>query len=85
MFVPWTEREQHQAALRKGLEALGSDFTAQLCYWCEGTTVRKYESCAVCGRDTQYGCALGLLYKATLKPAPESVVNQVLEAAKRRR
>lgn len=82
MHVTWGKFDEHQAALRKGLERLGPDFSAQLCYWCEGRTVRKFEHCDVCGRDRQYGCSLGLLYKISLKPAPESVVNQVLEASR---
>lgn len=41
--------------------------------------MRKFEHCRVCGEGRIYGAALGLLMGT--KPAPESVVNQVLVAA----
>ena len=81
MRVPYGDGDKHAAKLKKGLEHLGVGFVAQLCYWCEGTTTRKFESCHVCGRGRVYGTSLGLLINN--QPAPESVVNQVLVAAER--
>jgi hypothetical protein len=82
-FIPHGQERQHAAALKKGLAKLGPDFSAELCYWCEGTGLKKWSSCNICERGRPYGTALGLLYKGGSRPAPESVVNQVLEAAKR--
>jgi hypothetical protein len=80
MFVSWNEREAHAEALKRGLARLGPDFAAQLCWWCEGTTSHRFEHCSVCGYGKFCGTALGLL-QGDSKPAPESVVNQVLVAA----
>ena len=79
MHIPYGEGEAHAERLKRGLSALGPDFVASLCWWCDGTTVRKFEPCNVCGRGRLYGSALGLLIGN--EPAPESVVNQVLIAA----
>lgn len=79
MHVPYDKRDEHAKLLRAGLTALGPNFLASICYWCEGDTMRNHEHCDVCGRDKPYGTALGLLMGN--RPAPESVVNQVLVAA----
>ncbi len=79
MHVTWGTEEEHAKKLKLGLSRLGNNFVAELCWWCEGTTQHKHEHCSVCGKDKPYGCALGLLINN--KPAPESVVNQVLVAA----
>lgn len=72
--------EGHQAALHRGLEVLGPDFVAQICWWCKGTTNHNYWGCEVCGPPGK-GSPLGLLVNN--EPAPYSVVNQVLVAAER--
>ena len=82
MHVPHGEREAHAERLRRGLAALGPDFVASLCWWCDGTTTRNFDHCDVCGKGRMYGSALGLLIGD--QPAPESVVNQVLVAALRK-
>lgn len=79
MHVPYGQGQVHADALRLGLSKLGPDFVAKICWWCDGTTVRKFEHCDVCGKGRFYGGALGLLIGN--QPAPESVVNQVLVAA----
>lgn len=83
--VPLDGRERHAKQLKLGLTALGPEFLASLCYWCEGETSKggwsDYGHCQVCGRGKPYGTTLGLLQGA--QPAPESVVNQVLVAADR--
>lgn len=81
MHVPLDQMDEHAIKLRAGLAALGPDFVAEICYWCEGKTMRKCEHCSVCGLGEFYGTALGLLIGN--RPAPESVVNQVLVAAAR--
>lgn len=81
MRVPYGQGDEHAARLKRGLQVLGPNFIATLCYWCDGTTVHGFERCNVCGRGKAYGEALGLLQGNT--PAPESVVNQVLIAAER--
>lgn len=77
MHVHYGSEEAHKAKLVKGLATLGPDFLASLCWWCDGSTKREFESCNVCS-DNGYGSALGLLVGG--KPAPVSVVNQVLIA-----
>ncbi len=79
MFVPYGDGEKHAERLKCGLAVLGPSFVAQICWWCDGTTTRKFEHCDVCGKGRLYGSALGLLIGNS--PAPESVVNQVLVAA----
>lgn len=81
MHVTWDEEDAHAAKLKAGLIVLGPSFVAQVCWWCDGTTRRKFEGCSVCGEGRVYGAALGLLIGN--KPAPESVVNQVLVASDR--
>lgn len=81
MMVEWGKFDEHATALRLGLSRMVPGFHATICWWCDGTTVHKFECCDVCGKGRQYGTALGLLINN--KPAPESVVNQVLEAAKK--
>ena len=80
MHVPYGEGRAHAEKLKRGLQVLGPEFIAQLCWWCDGTTMHKFEHCDVCGKGRFYGAALGLLQGAST-PAPESVVNQVLVAA----
>lgn len=84
MHVTYGEHAEHAEKLKRGLKVLGPDFAAFLCWWCEGTTMRKFECCNVCGKGVQYGCSLGLL-TGDSQPAAESVVNQVLVAAERAR
>lgn len=81
MHVEWGKEDEHAGDLKRGLDVLGPEFVARICFWCEGRTTRKFSSCDVCGRGLIYGCSVGLLVGD--KPAPESVVQQVLEAAKR--
>jgi len=78
MFVDLDKRTQHAAQLKRGLERLGPNFVATICYWCDGTTTHNFEHCHVCGAGKFYGTSLGLLINN--KPAPDSVVNQVLVA-----
>lgn len=79
MFVTYGTEQEHAKKLKTGLAKLGPSFLAEICWWCDGTTMRKFEHCSVCGKGRQYGSALGLLIHN--EPAPESVVNQVLVAA----
>lgn len=81
--IPWNTTRQHADDLHAGLKALGPDFIAKICYWCNGTGTRGFEQCSECGRGKPYGTSLGLLQG--LAPAPDSVVNQVLVAAERLR
>lgn len=78
MHVTYGHEEAHAELLRTGLTRLGPNFLAEICYWCKGTTHHAFEHCSVCGDRKPYGTALGLLVNG--KPAPESVVNQVLVA-----
>jgi hypothetical protein len=78
-FITYGEEETHAAKLRAGLAKLSPQFVAEVCWWCDGTGRHKFEHCTVCGADKMYGTALGLLINN--RPAPESVVNQVLVAA----
>lgn len=86
-YIEYDKIKEHADKLKWGLSVLGPNFTAILCWWCNGTTYRNYRMCEVCGRDRVHGGALGLLYKpignGRSMPAPESVVNQVLVAAER--
>ena len=82
MRVTWGTEDVHAKRLKAGLAALGPEFVAQICWWCDGTTKRKFEPCNVCGKGRFYGAALGLLIGN--EPAPESVVNQVLVASETR-
>lgn len=79
MHVTWGQFDQHAEKLKVGLAKLGPEFVAKICWWCDGTTQRKFQNCDVCGKGKVYGCSLGLLIGN--EPAPESVVNQVLAAA----
>lgn len=79
MHVTYNKTDEHAVMLQLGLEILGPEFLAQLCWNCKGTTGHKFSHCDICGRDKPYGTALGLLMGN--RPAPESVVNQVLEVA----
>lgn len=80
MHVPYGEGPAHAERLKRGLARLGPEFAASLCWWCEGTTVRKFEHCDICwDKHLGYGSALGMLIGKA--PAGQSVVNQVLVAA----
>lgn len=79
-FIVYGRENEHKAQLEAGLKALGPKFLAQLCWWCDGTTRHKYESCNVCGK---HGYCLGLGLLVGNEPAPHSVVNQVLVAAEK--
>ena len=81
MHVTYGEGDKHAERLKQGLAVLGPNFVAKLCWWCDGTTMRKFEPCNVCGKGRVYWAGLGLLIGN--EPAPESVVNQVLVAAER--
>lgn len=81
MRIEWGKGEDHAGDLKRGLDVLGPNFVAIICWWCDGTTTRKFSPCDVCGKGLIYGCSVGLLVGN--QPAPESVVQQVLEAAKR--
>jgi rubrerythrin len=78
MHITYGTEKEHATKLKRGLKKLGNNFVAEICYWCEGTGRHDFEQCHVCGRDKQYGTSLGLL--CGLKPASDSVVNQVLIA-----
>lgn len=82
MHVTLGNETKHADLLRKGLKILGPGFAAEICWWCNGTTMRNFEHCDVCGKGKPYGSALGLLVGGS-QPASESVVNQVLVAAER--
>jgi hypothetical protein len=77
--IVFGEAKQHADKLKRGLKRLGSAYVAEICFWCDGKGTRKFEHCHVCGAGKFYGTALGLLINN--KPAPDSVVNQVLLAA----
>lgn len=79
MHVHYDESVAHAERLVRGLAVLGPNFLAKLCWWCNGTTRHNFECCDVCAHERTYGMGLGLLLCG--KPAPESVVNQVLMAA----
>lgn len=78
--ITYGDGPKHAERLKRGLAALGPNFLAFLCWWCDGTGNHKFECCNVCGKGKQYGASLGLLTGHNM-PAPESVVNQVLVAA----
>lgn len=80
MYIPYQEKEVHAKKLKLGLEKLGPDFTAILCWWCEGTTIHKFEHCNVCGKNMAYASNNGLLWPGSV-PAPDSVAYQVLNKA----
>lgn len=80
--IAYGDGTKHALQLKGGLEALGPNFLAFLCWWCNGTGTHKFECCHVCGKGKQYGGSLGLLQGNNM-PASESVVNQVLVAAEK--
>lgn len=80
MHVAYGATDLHAQKLKRGLAALGPDFGVIICWWCEGTTLHRFEQCDVCGKGYQQ-MPLGLLQGNN--PAPASVVNQVLVAAER--
>lgn len=79
MYIPYKKVNEHAALLKQGLAKLPNNFTAFVCWWCEGTTIRNFESCSVCCKEGWHGN--GLLYPGSV-PAPDSVAYQVLNAAK---
>jgi hypothetical protein len=86
--IAYGRTEEHAKELRRGLEALGPNFLAQLCPLCNGEgqyrqvynlgcgqgMTRSLGGCDYCGK-------LGLLQGS--KPAPLSVMYQVIEAGRR--
>jgi hypothetical protein len=78
MLVDFNKRAEHAMKLAVGLEKLGPNFTAIICWWCNGTTVRNYEPCNICCKS--YFSGNGLLWPSSI-PAPDSVAYQVLNAA----
>lgn len=80
MLIPFDRREEYAKTLKAGLRALGPEFTAIVCWWCDGTGVRNFEHCGVCGRGVHYACNNGLLWPGSV-PAPDSVAHQVINAA----
>lgn len=85
MHVIWGKFDEHAQKLKTGLKVLGPNFCADICYWCDGRTIRQFEHCSVCGKGRFYGTALGLIVwnGPHSVPASESVVNQVLVASER--
>jgi hypothetical protein len=81
MPIEWGKEHEYQGDLKRGLDVLGPDFVARICFWCDGMTKKDFAPCDVCGKGRIYFCSTGLLIGN--EPAPDSVVNQVLEAAKR--
>ncbi|MGH7487826.1 MAG: hypothetical protein ACREMY_19825 [bacterium] len=81
MHVTYGATDLHAQKLKRGLAALGPEFCAFICWWCHGTTLHRFEQCNVCGKGFSE-MPLGLL-QGDNKPAPSSVVNQVIVAAER--
>lgn len=84
--IPYGQNEEHAAKLERGLKNLPSDFVAQLCYVCRGQGQYKQMYTAGCGGgyyssmgECEYCERTGLLIEN--KPAPVSVMYQVLNAA----
>lgn len=80
MYIPFEKRKSHAEQLKLGLSKMPDNFTATLCWWCEGTTAKNYEHCSVCGHATGYANNNGLLWPGSV-PARDSVAYQVLNAA----
>jgi hypothetical protein len=80
MYVQYDERKNYAEKLKAGLAKMPANFTAILCWWCEGTTIHDYDHCSVCGHGKFYGSNNGLLWPDS-KPASDSVAYQVLNAA----
>ena len=84
-IYPWArDVEAHQQQLKRGLAKMPDNFTACLCFWCEGTGANKeYNVLTKDFQRTWYSCkecsGLGLEW-APRKPAGLSVLNQVLVA-----
>lgn len=86
--IAYGRTQEHAAALRRGLEVLGPRFVAEVCSLCEGHGQYRQVYNMGCGMGMQRsmgGCdycgKLGLLQAG--KPAPLSVMYQVLNAAAR--
>ena len=85
-FTTTEQREAHASALIRGLERLGPNFLARLCSSCGGTTVYRQRYNAGCGAGYYHSdgpcdwCDSTGLMLGT-KPAPKTVVAQVLNAA----
>lgn len=94
MFRSREEGQQHAAKLKAGLAALGDDFVAHICGWCNGEGSYEQTYTAGCGGGyyrSYGGCdwckGAGLVIKGAHFPeaaAPESVVNQVVNAGVKR-
>lgn len=87
-FIPFGTNEEHQTKLKAGLARMRSDFTAKLCGMCDGAGEYRQTYTAGCGGgyyssmgDCEYCGGTGL--RQGYKPAAESVVHQVLNAAAR--
>jgi len=78
MYIPFEKHKQHAERLKAGLAKMPDNFTAILCWWCEGTTMRNYKYCNVCNKNFYDGN--GLLWPGSV-PASDSVAYQVLNAA----
>lgn len=86
--IAYGRTREHADELKRGLEALGPGFLAQLCPICEGEGQYRQHYNMGCGQGMSRmmgGCdycgKLGLLQGG--KPAPLSVMNQVIEAGRR--
>lgn len=85
MYIPFGETEAHVEKLKIGLAKLGPQFLGRICGICHGHT--RYEQRYCDGPngsfrmngECDYCGATGL--QVAHKPAPMSVVNQVLTAA----
>lgn len=83
--IPFRENESHAAQLTRGLAKMPAGFIAQLCEICDGRGEYKQTYTLGCGGgthrslgDCDYCGSAGLMQGR--KPAPASVVNQVLVA-----
>ncbi|CAH1670488.1 MULTISPECIES: hypothetical protein [unclassified Chelatococcus] len=87
-YIPYGENDKHAEALKAGLARLPSNFTAELCGWCEGRGRYSQTYNAGCGMgyfSAMGGCerckGAGLIQGD--KPASASVIHQVLNAGDR--
>ena len=85
-YVPFGEEDEHARKLVRGLALMPSNFVAELCIRCRGRTQHRQMYTAGCGGGYFHsmgeceacdGTGLTVCYT----PAPESVLNQVLEAS----
>jgi hypothetical protein len=87
---PWSiaygKEKEHAAALVKGFYALPLGFNAELCHGCGGEGQRRQMFTAGCGGGyfhSMAGCDIcdGTGVMQGGRPAPMSVLNQILTAA----